>query len=227
MRDSIKTRDYFDVFIFEDKNRVKKFTSKLEEGSVKADRINAVKNKILQLKIGLLIAEYSRGDDLRKLKSDFESMIDLFITSWSLESYEDNLKFASLAYLFNLDSNLLDTIKQKLLQSDNYDHLIDFILTGNISDFDEKILSFPSEYSLLCEFVENQDVDILKRYLRNWYGNHYHSSWFDSHNNTKVNVYYGYWSFEAAAISKRLGLADEKLRNELYYPYDMVHFSVH
>ena len=36
-------------------------------------------------------------------------------------------------------------------------------------------------------------------------------------------LYYGYWCFEAGAIVKRLGFDDEDLKNEQYYPYDMVH----
>ena len=38
-------------------------------------------------------------------------------------------------------------------------------------------------------------------------------------------IYYGYWSFEAGAIAKKLHLDDTSLKNVPYYPYDLVHYK--
>lgn len=225
MRDLMKTREYFDVFILEDTKRIEKFQAKIKDGTLKPDRVRPVKDKIIQIKIGIIIAKYSRGDSLECLKDDFESIIDLFVEAWNLESYEDNLRFAALAYLLNVNSNLKEIIRSKLKESQHYDYVIDYVLVGDESHLEKNELSYPDSYSMLINVIEEKNIDILLKYLRGWYNDHYHSSWFDSHKLTKVNTYYGYWSFEAAAISKRLRLEDGDLRNEIYYPYDMAHYA--
>ncbi|MFR3583138.1 MAG: PoNe immunity protein domain-containing protein [Coprococcus sp.] len=42
---------------------------------------------------------------------------------------------------------------------------------------------------------------------------------------SKQNTYYGYWIYEAGAICKILRLDDEELKEQQYYPYDLVHFN--
>ncbi|MCM1006348.1 MAG: PoNi-like cognate immunity protein [Ruminococcus flavefaciens] len=225
MRDFIKSREYFDIFILEDSDRVEKFENKIKSGSVKDDRILPVKDKLIQIKIGIIIAKYSRGDSIELLKNEFEALIDLFVEAWNLESYEDNLRFASLAYLLNVDTNLKERIREKLKNAKHYDYLIDFVLIDQNSSLDKEDLSYSESYRKLVDFIGDRNIDVLLEYLHGWYNDHDHSAWFDSHKSTKVNVYYGYWCFEAAAIIKRLGLGDEMLKNEMYYPYDMAHFT--
>lgn len=41
---------------------------------------------------------------------------------------------------------------------------------------------------------------------------------------SKQNIYYGYWSFEAGAIAKILNIDDDSIKNISYYPYDLVHY---
>ena len=38
-------------------------------------------------------------------------------------------------------------------------------------------------------------------------------------------TYCGYWSFEAGAIVKLLGIDDTILKDMKYYPYDLVHYK--
>ena len=42
---------------------------------------------------------------------------------------------------------------------------------------------------------------------------------------SKQNTYYGYWIYEAGSICKILRLDDEELKEQQYYPYDLVHFN--
>ena len=224
MRDSIQTREYFDVFILEETDRVRKFEEKIKSGTLKPDRILPVKDKLLQIKIGIIIAKYSRGDSVEILKKEFISLIDLFFESWNRDSYEDNLRFASLCYLFDVDEEIKNRIGEKLKEIEYYDSIINFILYGSKEVGTFNTVSFPESYSKLVDVIITGNIKILEEYLHSWYDDHYDSAWFDSHKSTKVNVYYGYWCFEAGAIAKRLGLKDDDLQKEQYYPYDMVHF---
>jgi len=224
MRDTLQTREYFDIFILEETKRVEKYEKRIASGTLKEDRILPVKDMLIQLKLGIIIAKYSRGDSILNIKNEFISLIDLLIDVWNRDSYEDNIRIASLTFLLGINDCRKEKIKSKLKETPYYDCLIDYILNGTNSVFNKNVLSFPESYKKLLQVIEEKRINVLMEYLREWYKNHDDSPWFDSHKSTKVNTYYGYWSFEAAAISKRLNLEDDSLKNELYYPYDMVHF---
>ena len=71
MRDYIKSEQYFDEFIAEDTARILKLTQKVNGGEVRQERIVPVKKGIFRIKLGIIIARYSRGDDIACLRSDF------------------------------------------------------------------------------------------------------------------------------------------------------------
>jgi len=225
MRDTLKTKEYFDTFILEELEDIQMFEDSLEKGEIEKDRIDSIKDEILQIKVGIIIAKYSRGDSISTIKQEFEDMIDLFCESWDGEIYEDNLCFASLAYLLGLDDTLLNRIRNKLKESDTYDYLIDFVLLGFNDSQDNSNISFPRPYKQLLKSINGKDKNTFKKYLRGWYKGCQESSWYDTHKIEDDNLYFGYWCFEAGAVAKRLGFEDDDIQNEQYYPYDMVHFN--
>ena len=224
MRDKLRKKEYFDTFIEEELEDIQMFKDSLADGEIENDRIDSVKDEILLIKMGVIIAKYSRGDDIEDIKQDLEDMTDMFCKSWDGGIYEYNLWFASLAYLLGLDSTKLARIRKKLMESDTYDYLIDYVLTGAECEFDNSRVSFPRSYKKLVKSINENDRDALLKYLRGWYKGSQESSWYDTHKITDDALYYGYWCFEAGAVAKRLGLADDDLQNEQYYPYDLVHF---
>lgn len=68
MRDNLKDTEYFNNFISEDLARVNKFSDKLKNGEAKVDRIFPVKSKVHDLKLGIMIAKYSKGDEISSLE---------------------------------------------------------------------------------------------------------------------------------------------------------------
>ena len=225
MRDTIRSKEYFDTFILEEEeDGIKMFEESIANGEIEEDRIDFIKDDILLIKLGVIIAKYSRGDSVKLLKQEFENMLDMFYESWDSQIYEDNLCFASMAYLLGLDSTQLIKIKEKLMESEEYDYLIDFVLVGAETTLDKANVSFPQPYKKLLRSIECNDKEYLKKYLRGWYKGCRESSWYDTHLIEDDNLYFGYWCFEAGAIAKRLGFNDEDLKDEQYYPYDMVHF---
>lgn len=225
MRDSIQTKAYFDEFIAQDKERICKFQDKLNSGSIDDERVPLINNKIIYLKTDLIIAKYSRGDSINDIKNEFEELIDLVCEKGDVSIYEDNLCLASLAYLLGVNSDKMMRLRSKLMESETYDYLIDFVFLGSESDIDINKISFQREYKKLTKYIDDRTKETFLKYLRGWYRSHLHSSWYDSHKNEKFKLYFGYWCFEAGAIAKRLGFIDDDLKNEQYYPYDMVHFN--
>ena len=225
MRDSIRTKAYFDEFIAQEKERICKFQDKLNSGSIDDERVPLINNKIIYLKTDLIIAKYSRGDSINDIKNEFEELIDLVCEKGDVSIYEDNLCLASLAYLLGVNSDKMMRLRSKLMESETYDYLIDFVFLGSESDIDINKISFQREYKKLTKYIDDRTKETFLKYLRGWYRSHLHSSWYDSHKNEKFKLYFGYWCFEAGAIAKRLQLDDNDLQNEQYYPYDMVHFN--
>jgi hypothetical protein len=225
MRDSIRTKAYFDEFIAQDKERICKFQDKLNSGSIDDERVPLINNKIIYLKTDLIIAKYSRGDSINDIKNEFEELIDMVCEKGDVSIYEDNLCLASLAYLLGVNSDKMMRLRSKLMESETYDYLIDFVFLGFESDIDINKISFQREYKKLTKYIDDRTKETFLKYLRGWYRSHLHSSWYDSHKNEKFKLYFGYWCFEAGAIAKRLQLDDNDLQNEQYYPYDMVHFN--
>ena len=224
MRDSIRTKAYFDEFIAQEKERICKFQDKLNSGSIDDERVPLINNKIIYLKTDLIIAKYSRGDSINDIKNEFEELIDMVCEKGDVSIYEDNLCLASLAYLLGVNSDKMMRLRSKLMESETYDYLIDFVFLGSESDIDINKISFQREYKKLIKYIDDRTKETFLKYLRGWYRSHLHSSWYDSHKNEKFKLYFGYWCFEAGAIAKRLGFIDDDLKNEQYYPYDMVHF---
>lgn len=103
MRDNLKNLQYFNDFINEDSARIEKFTNKLINGEVKEERIIPVKSKVHELRIGLMIARYSRGDEVSILEEEYLKLLSDWEEVWKPEYYNKNLKMISLAVLFNLE----------------------------------------------------------------------------------------------------------------------------
>ena len=176
MRDTLKPKEYFDQYIQKMSEGIKKFENGLAEGKYQADKILFIKDYILQKKIGIIIANYSKGDPLDDIKQEFDSTVELFCEAWDDSVYDSNIIYASLAYLLGLEA-------------------------------------------------DTEDREPFLKYLKGWYKGSKDSAWYGTHELENKFQYNGYWSFESAAVAKRLCLDDSDLQNEQYYPYDLVHFN--
>ena len=226
MRDKIKNKEYFDAYITEDNARVENFQNKLIDGEVAEERIPTIEWKVFDLRLLMLIAKYSRGDEVISLKSEFNELLQMFLNVNNEEffSYSDNLEFLSLAILLNIDNTSIKKIVEKFFEKDA---LIDFLANGTISD--PKHVLYPKGWKKLFDviLVQNKEEQIKKLmdYInKRWYPINKVEGNLDNHESDQ-NVYFGYWCFEAGAVAKILKIDDPKLKDQQYYPYDMVHFK--
>ncbi|MBQ2582141.1 MAG: DUF1911 domain-containing protein [Ruminococcus sp.] len=223
MRDTRKDKAYFDAYIEDELESIADFEHAIEDGEIAPDRIAYVQDCKLMHRIHLLIAKYSRGDDIRDLGRMVTEMTDDFCKWQDTDAYADNLEFASMAYLFGADENVLERIRKKMVDNDarkTYDWLIEFILTGKKGSGK---LAWEKSDHFLAEAIEQHSAEPIKTYLSRWYSSSRGCSWYDTHKcDDDELLYYGYWCFEAAAIAKRLELDDTLIRDNKYYPKDLV-----
>lgn len=225
MRDHLKDVDYFITFIDEELSRIDRFALQLERGEIAPERIIPVKAVMHDLRLGILTAKYSKGDDLSLLEQEYLSILDEWEEVWVPDYYNKNLKMISLAVLFKVDSIFGAKIRQMLEKSGIKDWLLSFLLNSldNNSDVLSKDMLFPKSFHTLQELVFGEGgIELLDRYLsKEWYNKD--CGCYRAHK-SRCNVYYGYWSFDAGAIAKILGLHDDSLKAKRYYPYDLVHY---
>ena len=72
--------------------------------------------------------------------------------------------------------------------------------------------------------IENplEQEKLISHFLKkNFY--HKYAGWYNSHKGRHA-TYYGYWSFESAAIVAILDLDDSSFRDNQYYPKDLVDY---
>ena len=227
MRDKLKFKDeeYFNAYIEKEKARIAKFLNWIETGKTPEERIPAIKGEILWTKTKTVIAKYSRGDDLSTIKDEYTEVFKEWLPLFSTESYNELLRMISLGILFNIDAELLDKASELTAQAGFKDWLISFLLQGR-KDSDkistEKFLFKKKYLPPLKSFVENKNIDDMKLYLSKWYNAD--CGYYGAHKSTE-KLYCGYWSFEAGAVAKILGIDDEEIKDKKYYPYDLVHFK--
>jgi len=96
MRDKVKNKGYFDELILEDNSRINSFSEKIEDGKILANRVQSAKEKIVELKLKVFIASYSRGDELVKLRNDFVNIIQDWMEHYNSRLYNINLTMLSI-----------------------------------------------------------------------------------------------------------------------------------
>lgn len=222
MRDCISNEEYFNKFIEEDSARITNLTKKLNNNDVRSERILPVRQGIFRIKLGIIIAKYSRGDDLILLKEDFKEIYKEWINDFfSPNAYNENLRMLSLAVLLDVESEMLELFLIKIKDNQVHDWLMYFLLGINQEELG---LMFQNRFQTLKELTKSSEqTRLLKRYLEEeWYNKD--CDCYEAHK-SKQNIYYGYWCFEAGAIAKILNIDDDVLKDVPYYPYDLVHYN--
>ena len=229
MRDKLKSVEYFDEYIIRNNNRIKRFQTNIENGETKEERIIPVKAVIQDIKLQILLAKYSRGDEIEGLEKDFLELVSNWEEVWEPEYYNKNINIISLGVLFGVNIDFAQRAKELLNKSHIEDWLMFYLLDSLENkpiDHNMKIL-WHKYYTNLKRAVLEEDkdekVNILKQYLKkNWYNSD--CGCYAAHK-SDLNIYYGYWSLEAGAVAKTLDIDDEILKDVKYYPYDLVHYK--
>ncbi|KGL39572.1 hypothetical protein BMT55_06760 [Listeria newyorkensis] len=231
IRDYIKDELYFKEYIAQQKQRIEKFQLKLDANEVAENRVFAVKEKIEALKFQILVAGYSSGERFGTLKGQYEEIVANMADFWDVDaSYSDILWMLSIGIMLEIDDNSFDLLKDLVLQSEEQDFLLRYLIHYRDRDVDFMSSQFLHEapYMYLGDVInkdQNTAVISLKNYLtEKWYEGNADSGWFDIHNE-KEKLYYGYWSFESGAIAKIMDLDDDVLKGVPFYPYDLVHYK--
>ncbi len=181
------------------------------------------------------IALYSNGSSKEDIKKSVLETIAVFADGFQFHPADVDTVYwlVSLSILCNVELEDFKRITKIIERDKVQDKLLDYIIKYKQTDWqgDSQKIICSHPYQHLSKIIdttdEEQGIKLLQDYLKNkWYQEHDENDapWVDSHKNTKVNTYFGYWAWETAALVKAKGWDDEKLKDMDYYPYDAVHW---
>ncbi|WDF54384.1 PoNi-like cognate immunity protein [Mucilaginibacter sp. KACC 22063] len=233
IRDKIKDEAYFNNYVGSTTDRKRNYITRIEGlDDPKQGFINSSTTLDLFSR-NILIAKYSQGEDIEKLIGDFKESVKWFeLTYNSTAFYVQMLWMLSIGILLKIEQSEFDKLVELVKKDDPNDYIIDFLINSRYNwGKQSSDVKFETPYKALVDVItlaqtdKQRSVERLKQYLdKEWYKGHSDAGWYDSHKN-KHNTYAGYWSWESGALVIVLGLDDSSLKDQQYYPYDMVHWN--
>ncbi|MBI9065005.1 MAG: DUF1911 domain-containing protein [Marinilabiliaceae bacterium] len=246
MRDTlVDDYQYYTSYINTKEELIADSMKRIENGTVLHDRIPLVQHRIFVKSLEKLIAMYSMGEQLESLKAEYVIVLNYMVTGWDnhivkfkkgrpqviYDKYMLNeycymvwmLSLAILLVVSDKEINILSTLIENGNIDDELINLLLSALTGKkISDTSKTTYKPFEGVSKDGDKIDNKS---MKKYLDKWYSNTKLLMW----HNYKISVnttkyYYGYWSFEAAAITCIKDLDDSNYRDNKYYPKDLVDY---
>ncbi|AGK71627.1 transposase family protein [Streptococcus cristatus] len=168
---------------------------------------------------------YSIGEDIESVFSCFKDSLSYYGLIYNESSgIFTMIDYLSLAVLFeNRKEEFIDDVKilfDKYVQYSEEDESVQdgyietlalYLLKGEVENFHSHL-----EY---LNMIGN-DADSVIEAQKFWYYAHSEASWYDTHKTD--DAYYGYWSFDTAALCKMRGIYDERLKDLDFFPYDLL-----
>ena len=184
---------------------------------------------------------YSMGEDIQKLQDLYLQSLDNFISGFEQESpcYGEVFDRVSLGLLLDIPQDAIDKLVDYVSRMDTLvkrratwkpDKLLWYMLNARIPDKDKKHelpeVVFDPVYRRLykiTEMPEEKRKNALVAYLGKWYGLSRMEPWYNTH--LQSWGYAGYWAWAVGAVAKIMHIDDSELKDNPYYPYDMVHWE--
>ncbi len=206
VRDTIKDKSYFDDFILKKNELINKNINKYKNDLIKKDRIQSVINFTIGLYKNMLIAKYSRGDDMfsGSIANDYNRTVDLIYDNWeenqgkfiysegketiilnqyTLSMYLSTTEFLSLGILINEDNEKLKKLMDIIIKDNVKDSLLNFLmqyLDNNIPDVTKesykKFFHINERLGRLKTIIKETDKNTAEKELKYFLENEWYAS---------------------------------------------------
>lgn len=248
MRDKFKNERYFEKYDRMLFDSIQNSFIKLEKGVVVEKMIPFYKKSTFSYMLSYCISAYSSGKAIAEVKKRYIDALNYMPLGWipevvrpyykgkRLNEYSEYymLRMLSLGYLLDISEDDF-CIMVNLIDRDGVkDYLYECIIRAKLKDripiTEESYIKpfyLPNAFKRLRMAITEQDKKKSAKLVREFVEKDFvrylkKSDQYDYHV-SEHDIYYGYWSFESAAIVKILGLDDSKFRDCQYYPKDLVH----
>ena len=240
IRDKIKNRKHFEKLLSEEKEIIKQRNEIISKGN-QNDTNSYIYYAIANNYMNLIKITYSLGDKIKDLRETYIVSLQFFLLGFESDEpmYFDILNRVALGFLLNISNENFQQLVDYVQRMDEQakpadwtpDQLLWFILNSRLKKDEEQThadkLAFPKLYKGLFKLTQISDAQEAKKaledYIGKWYNLNKNAPWYNSH--LKKNCYRGYWAWEVAAVAKIMHIDDSDLKDNPYYPYDMVHWE--
>ncbi|WP_239352087.1 PoNi-like cognate immunity protein [Snodgrassella communis] len=188
---------------------------------------------IFNYQCDILIAKYSIGQPISSIMEEYKITVSCMEKGWkAISGYISMVRMLSIGIMLEAEPDIFEKLKSLVERDHLNDYLVDFLLQNSTQWSKQTAkFEFPRPYKATQDIISLAQTDKtaalerLKKYLKKeWYRGHSDLGWHDGHK-SKWNIHTGYWCFESGALVKILGLDDSTLKDQPYYPYDMVHWK--
>lgn len=238
MRGTLKSDTYFQGLIQEIREVIHDAEIRIQRPGIPDDRRFDLKAFIFTERLHLCIASYSAGLDSVEVRSLWAGVVPGAQQAWEypngankspyyFDGYVKLVWLLSLGILLDVDHADLAPLKMVVANASGKDWLLEFLISSGEYRANENTCLFPNPYDTLRQVVINEEnnrirATLIKKYLtQQWYPGHQSCYWYDNHKG-RHDTYFGYWSFETAAVVKILGIDDSSFRDSPYYPKALV-----
>ena len=240
IRDKIKNRKHFEKLLSEEKEVIKQRNEIISKGN-QNDTNSYIYYAIANNYMNLIKITYSLGVNIKDLRETYIVSLQSFLLGFESDEpmYFDILNRVALGFLLDIPEEnfkqLVDYVQRMDEQAKPADWTPDlllwFLLNSRLKEDERQTyadkLAFPKLYKGLFKLTQISDAQeakkVLEDYIGKWYNLNKDAPWYNSH--LKKNCYRGYWAWEVAAVAKIMHIDDSDLKDNPYYPYDMVHWE--
>ncbi len=230
MRNTIKTIEHYIKYI-EQRDKSNERFAKLVEDNINNPKANLAVgyHTIMSNYIHKVVALYTAGNSISEIISVYSNCVDGMQKSWDKESgYIQMVWLLSIGILIRTNDETFGKLAALVDRDNEEDYLINYLIAFRQQG--RKLINalrFEEPYQSIAEATQKnkqQAESDIKQYLeKKWYKGHSDSYWYDNHK-SKHDTYFGYWSFESAAVTVIMGLDDSGYRDNQYYPKDLVDY---
>lgn len=223
LRDTNKTEDYFISVKQRESDWMK--TLKEMESVITPDKLNIYYIDLDVTNMELFKSCYSLGDDINSIFKYFKEGLHYYSLSYSgIDGILTIIDYLSLAVLFeDRKEEFIEDVEKIFSKYQSFvdsgeqyeDGFIEtlalYLLKGDVENFHSHL-----EYLNMI----GDDADSVIEAQKFWYYAHSEASWYGTHKTE--DAYYGYWSFDTAALCKIRGIYDQRFKDLDFFPYDLL-----
>lgn len=238
-REKLMTQEYFDEEVKYEIETIEEFKNDLLDlkGTNPKD-VASFLYSIFRKSYELFILKYSQGEDIFLLKSTFKDIINSYEEyanhpfaekinfNEEQEDYETSLWLISIAILLKLNEQDFNKLLI-CIGNEGEDELFEALVATRIKGRRKakKLIYLEKYHYLLSANKEGATSSAIQQFLLSWYGNMKDCYWYDNHKGKDGGGFFGYWCWEAAAVSVAFNIDDSCFRDLQYYPKDIADYS--
>lgn len=249
IRDNRKSQEYFRSYLGELDAMITSNDMAICAGKIPDERLPDILFLNFKYKLKRCIAQYSMGCDFGAISESYNRALEsirlgcwdqkftkvclrpgVYSNQYMLEPYFVMLQMLSLGYLLKVPNEDFGVLVDVINGDGVNDLIYTFVINEKMPErlhylqesYDDEVSLIVKNFGYLRKATQCKDektaIGLIRDFLKNDYGG-MSAGFFGTHKSS-ANTYFGYWSFEAAAVLKVLQIHEPEFSEIEFYPTD-------